>query len=91
MRIEVHLHSILRDCLPRDAKGGQATVEVPDGATIADLVRQMAIDKRLGYDAEDLVTGASWQVMVSGKIESDLARELQPGDQVRILPPVGGG
>jgi sulfur carrier protein ThiS len=91
MRIDVHVHSILRDCLPSDAEGGRATVEVPEGASIADLVRQMGIDKRLGYDAEDLITGASWHVMVSGKIESNLARELQPGDQVRILPPVGGG
>lgn len=91
MRIDVQLFSILRDCLPPDAERGNATVSLPDEATLADLVVHLGIDRRLGYGVPDVVARAGWQVMVSGAYEPDMERVLQDGDQVRIFPPVAGG
>jgi molybdopterin converting factor small subunit len=91
MHIEVQLLSILRDCLPPDSERGIATLSMPDGATLADLVAHLGIDRRLGFDPTDVVARAGWQVMVSGKYEPDMGRVLQNGDQVRIFPPVAGG
>lgn len=91
MRIDVQIFSILRDCLPPDAERGQATLSLPEGATLADLVAHLGIDRRLGYGATDVVAKAGWQVIVSGKYEPDMERVLRDGDQVRIFPPVAGG
>jgi molybdopterin converting factor small subunit len=96
MQIHVHLFSILRDCLPPDAEargpsGGKATIALPDRATLVDLVMHLGIDRYLGYAASELASGASWQVMVSGRFELDMERVLQDGDEVRILPPASGG
>ncbi len=96
MQIHVQLFSILRDCLPPDANargtsGAQATVTLPQGATLADLVTHLGIDEHLGYDAAELTSRAAWQVMVSGQFEWDMGRALQDGDEVRIFPPVSGG
>ena len=91
MQIQEQLFSILRDCLPADAEGGQATVTLPEGASLADLVRHLGIDEYLGYVAAELTSRAHWQVMVSGQFELDMERKLQNGDEVRIFPPVSGG
>lgn len=91
MRINVQLFSILRDCLPPGAERGNATVDLPDGAKLGDLVTHLGIDRRLGTEATEVVTRAGWQVMVSGKYEPDMERVLQDGEQVRIFPPVAGG
>ena len=91
IQIHVQLFSILRDCLPPDAKGGKATISLPRRATVADLVMDLGIDRQLGYTARDVVAKANWQVMVSGRFETDMGRVLQDGDEVRIFPPVSGG
>jgi molybdopterin converting factor small subunit len=91
MQIQVQLFSILRDCAPPDAQRGQATVSLPEGATLADLVTHLGIDRHLGYNAAELTSRASWQVMVLGQFELDMERVLRDGDEVRIFPPVSGG
>jgi molybdopterin converting factor small subunit len=91
MKIQVQLFSFLRNCLPPGAERGKAMVELPDGATLADLVTHLGIDQRLGYEATDVGSKAGWQVMVSGKYEADMGRVLQDGDQVGIFPPISGG
>lgn len=91
MQIHVQLFSILRDCLPPEADRGRATITLPEGATLADLVTHLGIDRHLGHAAAELTTTASWQVMVSGGFELDMGRVLQDGDEVRIFPPVSGG
>ena len=91
IQIHVQLFSILRDCLPPDAKRGKATISLPRGATVADLVMDLGIDRQLGDTARDVVAKANWQVMVSGRFETDMGRVLQDGDEVRIFPPVSGG
>lgn len=91
MQIEVQLFSILKECLPPGTRGGQASITLPDGSTLADLVSSLGVDRRLGQAAEDVVGRAGWQVIVSGKFEPDPGRVLVDGDQVRIFPPVAGG
>jgi len=91
MQIEVQLFSILRDCLPAGAERGQATIRLPNGATLADLITHLGIDRRLGYHATEIEQKAGWQVLVCGRYEADMTRTLQDGDQVRIFPPVAGG
>lgn len=91
MQIQVQLFSILRDCLPPGAERGQATVTLPEGATVTDLVSHLGIDRQLGYEATEVASKASWQVMVSGQFELDMGRVLKDGDQVSIFPPIAGG
>lgn len=96
MRIHVRLFSILRNCLPPDAEArggsrGKATITLPDGATLTDLATHLAIDRYLGYAASELISRASWQVMVSGQFVLDMGRVLQDGDEVYIFPPISGG
>jgi molybdopterin converting factor small subunit len=91
MQVHVQLFSFLRDCLPPDARRGQATVNLLEGATLADLVTHLGIDRRLGCAAADLIARASWQVMISGRFELDTDRVLQDGDEVHIFPPISGG
>jgi molybdopterin converting factor small subunit len=91
MQIQVQLFSILRDCLPPSADRGQATITLPQGSTLADLLAHLGIDRRLGHEAGQVMANTGWQVLVSGKYEADMARVLQDGDQVRIFPPVAGG
>lgn len=55
-------------------------LDVADNATVADLFAALAIsDKQVQV------------VSVNGKFESDRNRALSPGDEIMILPPVGGG
>jgi hypothetical protein len=54
MQIKVQLFSNLRDCLPAGAKHGQATICLPNRATLADLITHPGIDRRLGTDATEI-------------------------------------
>ena len=91
MQIHVQLFSILRDCLPPSAERGKATIDMPKGATLGDLVVHLGIDQYLGFSAADMSARAGWQVMVSGRYEPDMTRVLEDGDEVQIFPPIAGG
>jgi molybdopterin converting factor small subunit len=90
MQVQVQLFSILKDCMPPANEQGQAVVTLPEGATLADLVTHLGVDRQLGGSAE-VVTRGGWQVIVSGQYEADLGRPLRDGDRVQIFPPVAGG
>lgn len=78
MQVHIRLFSRLREHLPREARG-EAAVEVPEAATLADLLAHLGIAERVKL------------ISVNGQRETDLGRVLQHGDQVRIFPIVVGG
>jgi molybdopterin synthase sulfur carrier subunit len=75
MQVKLKLMGLLRDKTP---PGG--TLELPDGATLDDLLMSMQIP-----DTQVQV------ISINGKFERNRARALAADDEVTILPPVGGG
>jgi sulfur carrier protein ThiS len=76
LQVDVHLHGILRDHLPREAKG-RTTVQMKEGATIGDLLDQLGIERRV-------ITA------VNGE-EKERAYILENGARVSIFTVIGGG
>lgn len=70
------LHGILRDFLPRKAKG-KTTLSLPEGATIQDVVNQLKINRTVN----SAVNGA----------QVELSHILQDGDDLQIFRPIAGG
>ncbi|MBC7225132.1 MAG: MoaD/ThiS family protein [Anaerolineae bacterium] len=91
MRVRLHVFSILRECLPPDAHQGQVEVDLPDGATLRDLIGRFGMDQRLGVPPGGSLAQAGWQVLVNGAYVEDLSRTLSEGDEVSIFPPMAGG
>ena len=79
MQIHVHLFSILREHLPPGGERGRATVTLPEGATVADLIAHLGITRRVRL------------VVVNGEIEENRRRPLRDGDAVKLFPTVVGG
>lgn len=77
MQVNVHLHGILRDKLPSEAKG-RATITLDDGATVGDLLAQLDIKRRV-------------IVALNGDQKQDKTHILQDGDQVSVFKVIGGG
>jgi sulfur carrier protein ThiS len=78
IQVHVRLFSNFRQHLPRQARG-KATVDLPQGATVAVLLRELGIDGRVGM------------VTVNEEPEPDRQRVLHEGDEVRVFPFVVGG
>lgn len=79
MQVQVHLFSVLREHLPPGSERGRATVTLPEGATVADLVAHLDITHRVRL------------VVVNGVQVEDRQRLLQDGDQVKLFPTMVGG
>jgi thiamine biosynthesis protein ThiS len=77
LQVNIHLHGILRDHLPPDAKG-RAVVNLDDGATVGDLLTQLGIERRV-------------IVALNGNQKPDKTHILQDGDQVSVFKVIGGG
>ena len=80
--IEVRLFANLARYLPPvrvPAPGGGARLAVPDDATVADVVRRLAIPADL-----------PGLFLVNG-VEASLDRPLRAGDVLSIVPPLAGG
>lgn len=77
MKINVKLHSILRDYLPREAKG-KTTLDLPPKTTVATVLETLKIDRQC-------------IVMVNGEEIIDETHELQDNDDVQMLLALGGG
>ncbi len=76
MKIHVKLMGMLKDRTPPEG-----TIELPDDdATIENALAELEIPV-------DTVQVFS----VNGSIQRDLARRLQEGDELTVVPPVGGG
>jgi thiamine biosynthesis protein ThiS len=76
LKIDVHLHGILRDHLPREARG-RTKVQMQHGATVGHLVDQLGIERRV--------------VTAVNNEEKDRAHILEDGDRVSIFTVIGGG
>jgi sulfur carrier protein ThiS len=79
VRVHIHLFSILREHLPPGGEQGRATVALPEGATVADLVAHLGITRRVRL------------VTVNGVQETDHGRPLHDGDQLKLFPTMVGG
>jgi molybdopterin synthase sulfur carrier subunit len=79
VRVFVKLFATLGRHFAGMMPGTPAQVEVLEGATLADLADQLQVPQ------EEVK-----MIFVNGRIQP-LAYELQPGDEVGIFPPVGGG
>jgi len=75
VRIRLKLMGLLK---ARTPAGG--VLDVPEGATIEDALRALAI-----------VPPGNAVFTVNGRIERDRARTLAADDELTVIPPVGGG
>ncbi len=79
MQVQARLFATLRNHLPEDATDHTTQVELPEGATVEDLLEKLELPKD-----EVRVT------MVNGRARPR-EWELEPDDEVGIFPAVGGG
>ena len=77
MNIKVHLLGALVDYLP-DSDRGQAVLSLEDGVSIAGLLGQLGITRRV-------------EVGVNDEHDQDQDRILQEGDAVLVFSNFGGG
>jgi molybdopterin converting factor small subunit len=78
MTVTVQLHATLKKHLPADT-GGRTAIQVPAGATVADLI-----------DCLRIPPGHA-KMMVSGDEHLELTSELHDGQEVNLFPPLAGG
>ncbi len=77
MNIKVHLLGALVDYLP-DSDRGQAVLSLEEGVSIAGMLGQLGITRRV-------------EVAVNDEHDQDHARVLQGGDAVMVFSNFGGG
>ena len=80
MGIEVRLFATLRTYLPPGSNRTSARLEMPAGASIADVLDTLGIP-----------AAAAFLILVDGLYESDRQRKLDEGCVLSIWPPVAGG
>jgi sulfur carrier protein ThiS len=78
MQVKVNLFSRLENHLPPEARG-KAAIELPEGATIDQLLAHLGIDEHVKL------------LSVNSRRETNWQRPLHDGDVVRIFPIVVGG
>lgn len=76
MEVQITLHGILRDYLPRKAKG-KTTLDLPSGTTIDDVVRQLKIKQNVS-------------AAVNGH-EVENNHILQEGEELHLFRFIAGG
>ena len=79
MTIEVRLFATLAKFLPPGSQGDAATLHVPDGSTVRDVVRGLGIP----VDMPAIV-------LVNGR-DAAGDRALAPSDVLTMFPPLAGG
>jgi len=79
MKVRVKVFATLSRYVTKVSPGAPFEVELPDGATLEDLLQQINIP------TDEVKT-----VFVNGRAQ-DPSYALQPGDEVGIFPPIAGG
>ncbi|HET7875602.1 MAG TPA: MoaD/ThiS family protein [Methylomirabilota bacterium] len=79
MRVEVRLFATLGRYLPPGTRGDSATLELPAGATVEHVIRELRIPPEL-----ECLT------VVNGR-DAAPAQPLAEGDVVSMFPPLMGG
>ena len=79
MRVHVKLFANLRHFAPSAATGRSFEIDLAEGATVADLIHHLSLP------AEEVK-----MVYVNARARPEDWR-LEPGDEIGIFPPVGGG
>jgi sulfur-carrier protein len=79
MKVEVRLFATLRPYLPPGAQGDAITFDMPEGATVRDVVELLKIPGEV-----DCLT------VVNGR-DATPELVLAPGDEVTMFPPLAGG
>lgn len=79
MRIQVRLYAILRRYVPDLPQRGSLVLDVPDGTSVRQTIRQLAIPD-----------GSPVVAMVNSTV-SELDQVLTEGDTLSLFPPVAGG
>jgi MoaD family protein len=81
MKIHVQFYAHLRDLLGLR----ELEVDVPDGATIRDLLEEI-------YAHQPALRAHDKSILVGVGVEfSDRDYKLKPGEEISIMPPVQGG
>jgi thiamine biosynthesis protein ThiS len=77
LEIHLQLYSILREKLPSETKG-RAVLQLDDGTTLADLLKQLDIQRRV-------------VISINGVHITDETHPLKDGDAVKIFSSISGG
>ncbi len=83
MRVTVKLFALLGRHLPADARSNQAQLDVPEGATPADVFQQLGVPP-----------GNCHLVLINGVYVEPgerTTRALSEGDTLAAWPPIAGG
>jgi molybdopterin converting factor small subunit len=80
--VQVRLFGEFREYLPEGSTGGEARVELPEGATVTTLIEQLGISYEI---AEGVLVAA-----VNDEV-ADHQAPLKDGDVVSMFPPLAGG
>jgi sulfur-carrier protein len=82
VRVNVRAFARMRELLG----AGEFEIDVPEGATVAECWEAVrAREKKIDTLA------ASTRVAVNGRISPLLSEHVHEGDELALLPPVGGG
>jgi molybdopterin converting factor small subunit len=79
MTIIVTLHATLRTYLPAGSQDNVVPLQMPEGATAADVISHLAIPP------------AHTRVIVSGAEHLEPTTVLHDGQEVNLFPPLAGG
>jgi len=79
MKIEVNLYATLSQYIPDGKKGPTHIVDVEEGTTVSDLLRQLGVP-----------TQSAKLIFLDG-IHCELEALLKEGNKLGVFPPVGGG
>lgn len=79
MKVEVKLFATLARYLPEPSESGSATVEIPKGSTVSQLVSVLGIP-----------AGIPTVILVNGQ-DATPDQTLRDGDTLTLFPPLAGG